>query len=98
MGFIAYAHNIENTVKLMSFSKLIQLNEPHEKNRIFVTGQSMMSTKINSSSASVAKICDQLIHLPLKRDKMKRANFLDRHTRGNILRKMKEGLQVAVDL
>ncbi len=98
MGFIAYALNIENSVKMMSFSKLISLNEPHEKNRIFVTGTSMMSAKASASSAAVNKVCDQLERLEIKRDKLKRCNFLDRHTRQNALKKMKEALQVAVDL
>ena len=98
MGFIAYAQNIENTVKLMTCSKLIQLNEPHEKNRIFVTGHSMMSTKISSSEASINKAYSQLQRTEIKRDKVKRANFLDRNTRSGILRKMRDSLQVAIDL
>lgn len=43
MGFIAYAQNVENTVKLITFNKNLNLNEPHDKNRIFVTGTSIMS-------------------------------------------------------
>jgi len=52
MGFIAYAQNIENTVRLMTFSKNANLNEPHDKNRIFVTGLSMFSAKLSTSKAS----------------------------------------------
>ena len=50
MGFIAYAQNINETVKLICMSKLVNLvNTGHDKNRIFVTGNAMMSTKLSSS-------------------------------------------------
>ena len=92
MGFIAYAHNIENTVKLLSFSKLISLNEPHDKNRIFVTGQKIMSTNLVSTSSAITKALDHLESQEIRKDKVKRANFLDRHSRVGILKKMKESL------
>ena len=60
MGFIAYAHHIENSCKLLSFSKTVQFNEAHDKNRIFVTGTSIMSTKLPTSQQAIAKVCEQL--------------------------------------
>ena len=58
MGFIAYAQNIENSIRLITFSKNANLNEPHDKNRIFVTGLSMMSTKLSISKAAQEKVND----------------------------------------
>ena len=60
MGFIAYAGNIDNTCKLISFSKAVQLNDQTDKNRIFVTGTSIMSTKLPTTMPAVIKVCDQL--------------------------------------
>ena len=58
MGFIAYAQNLDNSCKLLSFNKAMKLNEVQDKNRIFVTGTSIMSTKLPTSKAAVAKVCD----------------------------------------
>ena len=60
MGFIAYAQNIENTVKLMTFNKNTTLNDAHDKNRIFVTGNTMFSAKLSTSKAAQDKVIDQL--------------------------------------
>lgn len=60
MGFIAYAQNLENTIKLMTFNKNTSLNESHDKNRIFVTGLTMFSAKLSTSKAAQEKVVDQL--------------------------------------
>lgn len=60
MGFIAYAINLDNTCKMLSFNKTMKLCEPQDKNRIFVTGTSIMSTKLPTSKAAVSKQCEQL--------------------------------------
>lgn len=60
MGFIAYAQNLEQTVKLLTFCKNVNFNEAHDKNRIFVTGTAMMSTKLSTSAAAIQKATDAL--------------------------------------
>ena len=103
MGFIAYAQNLEQTVKLLTFCKNVNFNEAHDKNRIFVTGTAMMSTKLSTSAAAIQKATDALqnpnnhnstIHV----GKIKRTCVLDRAQRSIHLKKMKDNLQVVVDL
>jgi len=60
MSFIAYAGNLEQTARLISFNKNINLNDTHDKNRIFVTGHSIMSQKLSASEKSFNKACDAL--------------------------------------
>ena len=56
MGFISYAQNLNDTVKLLCMSKMLSLvHSTHEKNRIFVTGNAMMSTKLSSSKQAIDK-------------------------------------------
>jgi len=65
MGFIAYAQNINETIKLLCMSKLVALvHSNHDKNRIFVTGNAMMSTKLSSSKQAIEKAIRQLEEHP----------------------------------
>jgi len=81
MGFIAYAQNVENTVKLITFNKNLNLNEPHDKNRIFVTGTSIMSQKVPTSLAAQNKAAEQLNNTKVFSEKLRRANIVDRTRR-----------------
>jgi hypothetical protein len=61
MSFIAYPQNLENACKLISCSKLVSFNEgPHDKNRIFVSGSAIMSTKLSVNLQNCKKICEQI--------------------------------------
>ena len=61
MSFIAYAQHLENSCKLISSSKLINLSDgPNDKNRIYMSGAATMSTKLTASLAQSRKICDGL--------------------------------------
>jgi len=62
LSFIAYPPHIENTCKLMSQNKMCQFSQDghHDKNRIFVSGTSIMSTKLQVSKEQATKLCDEL--------------------------------------
>ena len=61
MSFIAYPQHLEASCKLLSCSKAINFTETnHDKNRIFVSGTSIMSTKLHVSLAQSRKLCDEL--------------------------------------
>ena len=98
MGFIAYAHHIESSCKLLSFNKHLQLNEVHEKNRIFVTGTSCMSTKMGSSVTAQAKAVEALNKQPIFFDQIKRGFMLDRHNRNTAMKKMRDCLQTVIEM
>jgi hypothetical protein len=65
----------------MTFSKNANLNEPHDKNRIFVTGLTMMSAKLSISKAAQEKVLDQINAVHISSEKIKRSNVLDRMRR-----------------
>ena len=82
MSFIAYANNLECSCKLISSSKQVQFSEnPHEKNRIYLSGTSIMSTKLPVGLAHCKKICDQLREQPVCQNKIKRTNYLEKNNR-----------------
>lgn len=65
MGFVAYAQNINETVKILCMSKMVQLvASNHDKNRIFVTGNSMMSTKLSATKPAIDKAVKELEECP----------------------------------
>jgi UDP-N-acetylglucosamine 2-epimerase len=49
---------MENTVKLVTFNNKLNLNEHNDKNRIFVTGNTIMSAKLSTSEAARNRVCD----------------------------------------
>lgn len=60
MGFVAYAQNINESVKILCMSKLVQFASSQEKNRIFVTGNAMMSTKLSATKTAIEKAIEEL--------------------------------------
>jgi hypothetical protein len=61
MSFIAYQLHLENTCKLITSSKAVNFNgDPNEKNRIYMSGTSIMSMKLTVSLAQSRKLCEQL--------------------------------------
>ena len=60
MSFIAYAQHIESTCKLITSSKSINLCDNTDKNRIYLSGTSIMSYKLTVSLANCRKICEQV--------------------------------------
>mmetsp|Transcript_33642 Transcript_33642/g.51891 ORF Transcript_33642/g.51891 Transcript_33642/m.51891 type:complete len:121 (+) Transcript_33642:277-639(+) len=94
MGFIAYSHNIENSVRQLTLSKLVNLKEAGDRNRLFVTGQQMMLTEATTSSA----LCGILQDQEVRRSKIRRASLLDKNNRATIVKKMKDSLQITLDL
>jgi len=93
MGFIAYSHNLENTAKLLTFSKLVQLKEQNDRNRVFVTGQTLMTGKFDDAGGQTSsKICEQLESVVFNRSKIRRVNLLDKNSRHNLMKKMKDYL------
>lgn len=83
MGFIAYAHNLNDTIKLQCMSKYVAfINSSTDKNRIFVTGNAMMSTKLSSSKQAIEKALNQLEeHQALSIPMIRRCHMLDRQER-----------------
>ena len=79
MSFIGYPQNIENACKYLSCNKSLTFSEgPHDKNRIFISGNSIMSTKLTVSLAMSAKLCAQLRETELFECKIKRNHVLDK--------------------
>lgn len=61
MSFIAYNLHLENTVKLITSSKAVNFsNDSNDKNRIYMSGTSIMSMKLTVSLAQSRKLCEQL--------------------------------------
>ena len=98
MSFIAYAGNLEQTARLISFNKNINLNDAHDKNRIFVTGHSIMSQKLSSTDKSINKACENLSLQPVFRQKIKRCNILEKGSRNECHKKMRESLAITLEL
>ena len=78
MGFIAYAQNIENSVRMLAFSSKVNLSEVQEKNRLFVTGLNMMSLKASDKKGQLKKLCAQLGEAKVFKEPVKKSNALDR--------------------
>jgi len=58
MSFIAYPFHLENSVKLITCNKLVNLSEGiNDKPRIYLSGTSIMSIKLNVSTENSKKIC-----------------------------------------
>ena len=61
MSFIAYSQHLEATCRLLSNSKQVSFSDgPHDKNRIYLSGTSIMSTKITVSLTQSRKLCAKL--------------------------------------
>jgi hypothetical protein len=61
MSFIAYPSNLENACKIIACNKQVNFAEgPHDKNRIFVSGTAIMSTKLTVSLQNMHKVCRQI--------------------------------------
>lgn len=89
MSFIAYAQHIENSCKLITSSKSISLCENADKNRIYLSGATIMSTKLTVSLANCRKICEQIVNTSVSRGKIKRINFLEKNCKTQCNNKMK---------
>ena len=60
LSFIAYAINLENTCKLSTQSKQINLNDDNDKNRIYLSGNALMSSKLPVGKVHKEKACLEL--------------------------------------
>tara|TARA_B110000285_G_C15057616_1_gene580507 strand:+ start:228 stop:1040 length:813 start_codon:yes stop_codon:yes gene_type:complete len=99
MSFIGYPSHIENACKYLSCNKLMTFNEgPHDKNRIFISGNSIMSTKLTVSLAMSAKLCSQLRESSIFEHKIKRNHVLEKQSRASVNIKMKQKLQDVIEL
>ena len=99
MSFIAYAQNLEMACRMVSYSKQVNLTENHnDKNRIYLSGTSIMSTKLTVSMAQCKKLCEQVVQQELLVAKVKRSNFLEKQGRNFCMQKMKANLQAVMDL
>jgi len=79
MSFIAYPSHLENACKLIASSKLITFSEgPHDKNRIYLSGSAIMSTKLTVSLANSIKLCGKLQEEEIHSSRLKRMNFLEK--------------------
>lgn len=79
MSFIAYPNNIENACKLLSCNKTINFYEgPNDKNRIFVCGTHIMSTKLSVSLENCKKICNKIRDTSPIQKCLKRSNVLEK--------------------
>jgi len=80
MEFIAYAKNIDQTIKLVCMSKAVNfIHSNNDKNRIFVTATEIMPSKSGSSSQTLNEILNELSELPsLSIPLVKRCQLLDR--------------------
>lgn len=85
LSFIAYPPNLESACKLLSQNKTIALQEgpAYNKNRIFVSGTSIMSTKLTVSLAQSRRLCEELQRCEVRKLQVKKANFLDKKERVN---------------
>ena len=80
MSFIVYPQNLENACKLISCNKVVSFGDgPHEKNRIFMSGSTIMSTKLTISMQNSKRVCDQILAQDFTLAKLKRSNVLDKH-------------------
>ena len=98
MSFIAYAINLDNTCKLLSNSRMFALSDESDKNRIYCTGTSCMSTKLTVSLANSRKLCEDLRAEYVFDGSVRRDHFLERQPRVMINGKMKSMLNAVVEL
>ena len=91
---------MESACKLITCSKQIVLNEngAMDKNRIYLSGTSIMSTKLTVSLAMRNKYCDQLAEAEVSTSKIRRCNFLEKQQRANCYSKMKNVLSAVAEL
>lgn len=58
LSFIAYPFHIESSCKLLSCSKLINITEGYnDKNRIYLSGTAIMSSKLLVGKEHSRKLC-----------------------------------------
>ena len=79
-AFIAYAQNLEQTIKLQCFSRAVCLvHSVNEKNRIFITGEEPMSTKCPTSETARNKLLDKIAQVgTLNVPQVRRGQLLQR--------------------
>lgn len=99
MSFITYPQHLEYACKLISNSKAVCLTEgTHDKNRIYLSGTSIMSTKLNVSLAQSRKICEEIKDHEMSEPRIRKTNYLDKQPRAACTLKMKNHLQAVLDL
>ena len=69
-----------------------------DKNRIYLSGTSIMSTKLTVSLAMRNKYCEQLSEADVQVSKIRRCNFLEKQQRANCYNKMKTTLNAVAEL
>lgn len=58
MSFIVYPQHLENACKLFSCNKIVSFGDSsNDKNRIFMSGNTIMSTKLTVSMQNSKKLC-----------------------------------------
>lgn len=61
MSFIAYPYHLEGCCRLLTQSRLVALTEDcNEKQRLYMCGTAIMSTKLPVGKEHSRKACDQL--------------------------------------
>ena len=99
MSFIAYALHLETAAKLISCNKLVCFSDnPHDKNRIYLSGTSIMSVKLTVGKAACIAQCEVLQNTEVAQNKVKRSNFLEKMPRNQCTNKMKALLNSVVDM
>jgi hypothetical protein len=97
MSFIAYANNLEQTCKLLTFNKQVGLAE-NDTNRLYLSGTSIMSIKLPVSKAYCNDLCCQLEDQQLHKAMVRKSNFLDKANHTKCLSKLKGWLTTVTDL
>lgn len=73
MSYVAYNTHLENCCKLITCSKSVNFSDnPNDKNRVYMSGNAIMSMKLTVSLAQSKKHCDQLRQTPLFNGKIRR--------------------------
>lgn len=97
MSFIAYANNLEQTCRLLTFNKQVGLTE-NDTNRLYLSGTSLMSIKLPVSKAYSNDLCCQLEEQELHKALVRKSNFLDKANHTKCLSKLKGWLSTVTDL
>jgi len=93
MSFIAYAQNLEQTCKLLTYNKQVNYGDgSHDTNRSYVSGNAIMSIKLPVSKAISNDLCSQLQETEIHKCMVKKNNFLDKNTYVKCTNKMKNFL------
>ena len=98
MSFVAYGHHLENTCKMASCNKQFYLNDGDDKNRLYCTGQTMMSAKLSVNMANSRKLCEDLQNEYIFNNRVKREFFLEKQPRNQTVNKMKQILANVAEL